>query len=238
MDNAQITNLVEKIIDWKNKYSNIFAVKIAGELFIIRPLTRSEFNKIMEFDANDVLKENMVCETATLYPENYDFETCIAGIPTELAKKILEESLLMLDDKARSVLNKFRDEMKEYQHQISCIIVEAFPTLNIDEVETWDMYKTLKYLSRAEWVLTQLRGLPIVSANTKQKQREEVPKNINSINNNVNDNTKNKKGINYEELQKLKQQFPEIDWENDCLLNGTFNIDEESRLFFDPEYAR
>ena len=49
--------------------------------------------------------------------------------------------------------------MFDIDNQIICVIHEAFPQYDIEEIEDWDVDKMTKYLTRAEWKLTNLRGL-------------------------------------------------------------------------------
>lgn len=52
--------------------------------------------------------------------------------------------------------------MFDLDNQITCVINEAFPQFDIEEIEQWDIEKTTKYMSRAEWKLHNLRGIPFV----------------------------------------------------------------------------
>ena len=54
--------------------------------------------------------------------------------------------------------------MYDLDNQITCLINEAFPNIDIEEIEKWDVDKTTKYLSRAEWKLHNLRGIPFKEA--------------------------------------------------------------------------
>ena len=261
---TDVKNLVEKIIEWKKKYTYIYSIKVGSELFVFKALTRSEYTGVLEDEkASDMDREEMICEYSTLYPEDYDFTHCLAGIPTLLSEAILTESLLMDDHKLIDKLYKRRDEMYSYENQISCIIIEAFPSLTLDEVESWDMHKTAYYLSRAEWVLSKLRGLPFVSREgevteeipdrnmtqqqpmqqPKQQKQEpkfykdmsELPKDaISSIK--IQNTGKKNKGT--KEIDELKRNFPEIDWENDSLIGGGFDFEKDALMTQDVEDIR
>ena len=43
---------------------------------------------------------------------------------------------------------------------------------DIEIVEQWDVEKTMKYLSRAEWTLHNLRGIPLKDAGVRQDNYE------------------------------------------------------------------
>ena len=250
-------NIVMKIFEWKKQYENIYATTISNQLFVFRTLSRTEFSKVHEnAEYSDQDKEEAFCEIATLYPEDFDFTECVAGIPVVLTEKILSESLLLDDGKAREYMNGKRSEMRTYENQIPCLITEAFPTITLDEINSWDMHKTLLYLSRAEYVLSKLRGLPFVSQDgevyedipeqehmqTQNYQHQEPQeesyyvddpgsKDIDEFNTGANMSMPNMK-----QLQELQKLCPEIDWaKEDSLLNGKFDFEKEAQLTFDAE---
>lgn len=256
-------DLIELILQWKKQYKNIYAVTISEQLFVFRTLTRGEFTDIYDREEwNDQDKEEAFCSVATLYPEGYDFTKCLAGIPVVLTEKILSESLLLDDGKAKLRLSKLRDEMKVYENQIVCTITEAFPTIKLDEIDSWDMHKILYYLSRAEFVLNKLRGLSFVSQEgdvyesieqydgqaqyqqqqyqQQQQQRQTAPakKEEYYVRDDFSRDIDEFDQSKLKELQALQSLAPEIDWlKEDSLLNGTFSFEEESKLTFNAEDA-
>ncbi len=156
-------DITKLYIDFSNKYRNVFIVQIQGETYIYRALGRGEYKEIMQdkrFD--DLAKEEIVCDQCLLYPDpdTIDWDKIEAGVPTELYKAILTDSYLDDIVRRRSLHDYYRSEMYDLDNQITCIIQEAFPNLELEEIESWDVDKTTKYLSRAEWKLHNLRGLP------------------------------------------------------------------------------
>lgn len=149
-------------IDFCEKYRNVFMVEINKQMYIYRSLGRNEYREILEdrrFD--DITKEEIICTQCLLYPdpETYSWDDKEAGIPTELMKAILTDSYLDDTSRRRSLHDFYRAEMYDLDNQITCIINEAFPNIDIEEIESWDVDKTTKYLSRAEWKLHNMRGL-------------------------------------------------------------------------------
>lgn len=142
------------------KYRNVFTFHIDDEIFIYRALGRQEYREILDDDRFDQYrKEELICDQCLLYPEDYDWDNCPAGVPTALKKNILEKSYLDDLERRHSLHNFYRSEMYDLDNQITCIINEAFPQFDIESIEQWDVEKTTKYLSRAEWKLHNLRGL-------------------------------------------------------------------------------
>ena len=154
-------------IDLCSKYRNVFIVKIADTVYIYRAIGRSEYREIMEDRRfSDIQKEELICTQCLLYPDpdTYSWDDKNAGIPTELMKAILTDSYLDSLDRRKNLHDYYRSEMYDLDNQITCIISEAFPNIDIEEIESWDVEKTTKYLSRAEWKLHNMRGLQFKEA--------------------------------------------------------------------------
>ena len=81
-------------------------------------------------------KEDEVCERTILWPENIDFDEVDAGVPTELYKQILTNSFLDSMDSVVSLIDVYREELETVDTQMSCIISEAFPNYDIEEIES------------------------------------------------------------------------------------------------------
>lgn len=156
----------KRIIDINEIYSelleehdSVFVLQIDEQVFFYSPIGRSDYRYVAtNEDLNDFQKEEVICDICLLWPTNYDFETCDAGIPTKLSRAIVKNSYLEDNETINYLIQSFRMEMHEKDHQITCIINEAFPQFDIEEIESWSMEKTAKYLSRAEWKIVNLRG--------------------------------------------------------------------------------
>lgn len=154
--------IFNKYIDFVDEYQHVSLVRIEEYYFIVKALGRKDYKDIMTNEQlNMYQKEEVVCEVCTLYPSEFDFGTCEAGIPEQLCKEILTFSHFTQDtqESAVSMMNFFRSEMVQLHNQINCLIQEAFPNFNFEEIENWPMEKTLRYLSRSEWILQNLRGI-------------------------------------------------------------------------------
>lgn len=219
LDFNDITLILE---NFKKTYRNVYVYKIEDNLFFYRTLTRKEYKQLVSNeDLSDEEKEEVVCEVCTLYPEKYDFSECDAGVPTSLAAAIMKNSFLDSIEHRKALTQHFREDMFDLQNQITCIINEAFPQFDIEEIEDWDMEKTAKYLSRAEWKLVNLRGAVIKF----DPATEETAQPSADIPNNIPQEQKNnlKQKLTPEKIQQLRelqQKFPEINWFDDAVLNN------------------
>ena len=50
------------------------------------------------------------------------------------------------------------DNMENVDKQISCVIHEAFPEYDIEDIDNWDMVRTMDFLARSEWILKNIHG--------------------------------------------------------------------------------
>lgn len=168
-------------------------------------------------------KKDKIVQTCILIPEDFDVDDCVAGIPEILYEQIIKNSLLESDYSVNGAINYFRTEMFDLQNQITCIINEAFPQFDIEEIENWDIEQTAKYLSRAEWKLQNFRNFQFneeyfnaMEEANKEEEVKEVPKEEPKDNK---QNAKQKEKLTPEKLAKLKAQFPEINWEADSVMS-------------------
>lgn len=165
-------------------YNKVFIYKTDEQYFIYKPIGRKDFIKIFSNkELSQCDKEEVVCETCVLYPENYSFENCEnAGTPTLLCRAILKASYCEDETQPIALMSIFREEMCNTQNQINCIIHEAFPNLDFEDIENFDMETALRYLSRAEWILVNLKKCEInydpfsAAAEAIQKEQEETKK--------------------------------------------------------------
>ena len=150
---------LQEIAAWKAQYTDIYSTVILGIEYIWRPITKKEYADIDISDITDEEKEDLACQLCVLTP-SIDYEDGPAGIPNTLITEILAASGFVAEN-ADALLAEYRAEMSTLEAQMEAIVAEAFPMLTLDEIESWDVPKTLKYYSRAEWILSVLRGVPI-----------------------------------------------------------------------------
>lgn len=228
-----ITQLIQNLED---KHGHINALNVEGQVFFFRRLKRGEYLQLINNEElSELEKEDIVCSLCVVHPENYDFENGDALLPSMLTKAIMKASYLDSIETRTAVLSHFRREMDDFQNQITCIINEAFPQFSLEEIEDWDMEKTAKYLSRAEWKLVHFRGASFAydpDAMTQQQQGEEEAPQQQPQPPQLQQKQENLKGGKKEkmtpdklaELQRMRQMFPEIDWDADAGLEGVAGI--------------
>ena len=232
-DNKE-TDLTRIFLRLKRDYKTLYTYQFEDEVFIYRPIGRKEYKDLFLNDKlDDASKEEVLCSLCVLYPSDYDFENCDeAGLPTALASEIIKNSYLS-EERRERVLNYFRQDMYDLDNQMTCIILEAFPNLDMETVENWDIETTCKYYSRAEWTLHNLHGLQFkekdpnanymgapeeMRPKTQELDTEEL-KSSAAKSPIAHDGTPKQKTSNTkltpEKLRELKTKYPNIDWEHD-----------------------
>lgn len=222
------------IADLEKKYRNIFWTIFENDIYIYKPIGRRDFKYIALNENLSVEdKKDEIIKKCIIYPDDFNIDDCIAGLIDILYSKIIEISYLDSQDSMSKVIEYYRQDMYNMDNQITCLINEAFPNFDIEEIENWDLEKTAKYLSRAEYKLQNFRGFEFNEAyfrETSNSIEEEQDNNLEDINNNEEDKNINneakikskKEKLTPEKLRQLQQQFPEIDWGND---SGNGGID-------------
>ena len=147
------------IEDAFQKHDAVFFSEIEGIMFIYRPLGRKEYKDIFNnVNLSDLDKQDAICKTALIYPENFDLDDCDAGIPSQLYDVIIDKSCLD-PESTYHLLNVNREEAEQLGSEMACIIAEAFPAYSMDEIESWNNFKFIKMYAQAEWILTNIRGV-------------------------------------------------------------------------------
>lgn len=228
-------NIINIIDELEKKHGTIYWEIIENIIYVYKPCGRRDFNEIISNDELDSeSKEDEFIKKTLLYPvpDEVFFGKIKAGIFKRLLAEIMKSSHLREEDMILRVqiTNSFRSEMFDMQQQVTCIIHEAFPEYDIEDVENWGIEKTAKFLTRSEWILQNLRSLPI-DAEMAEAAMAGNPEKYKELLKNIQDKQEaedkereadikpvtTKKTMTPENLEELKIKFPEIDWENDSV---------------------
>ena len=217
-----VVSLIEEL---KEKYRTIYWFHEDGDIYIYKPLGRRDYKEICENESLSIMdKEDEVIKKCLLYPDlkDFDLDDMVAGVSEKLFNTIMKNSFLVDINSKQMLMDYYRSEMYDIQNQVTCLINEAFPNYDIEEIENWDVERTSKYLSRAEWKLQNLRGMVFneeyfnneISAENNVQQ----PQQTDSGKKNDSKISKNKKPLDKATLEEMKRKYPEIPWEQDTIL--------------------
>lgn len=228
-------NLDEVISTLYKEHETLYFSEIGGQLFIYKPLPRNKYKAILSNEELNALEqEDAICKAALLWPEDYDFDNCFAGIPGTLYKEILTKSFLSHTDDMIYLIEAHREESQELDSQMSCIISEAFPNYTMEEIEAWDMIKFTRMFAKSEWKLKNLRNMELNTDVSEFLQTlnvdgsEEAPVSNNTVEvpqqkveEEVLPNGKKKMTPEMERAyREAVAKFPEINWSADAMFTG------------------
>lgn len=167
---------------YKDLYSGhkILYVRFLDNDFIFRSLTRKEYKYLLQSGLSQMDMEDSICNTACLYPEDYDFTTCgFAGL-NEYVANIIKDISDFSD--IRSILNEYHKykEMDNLETQCMDLIKAFIPEYTYEEMEEWTWEKLMQITVRAEKVAA-LRGFEWSLKDESEQYIEEM-QNINSEN--------------------------------------------------------
>lgn len=205
--------VMDLINDLSVAYRDIYWLHVDGEIYIYKPVGRRDYLEIINNeDLDECDKEDAIIKSCLLYPEVKDInlDEMPPGKFQKILKHILENSYLDSVDSRVNILNYYRQEMFLLENQIPCIINEAFPNYDIEEIENWGVEQTAKFLSRAEFKLQNFRNMQIdTDAIDNANALADVSKQ-----GSVEDTSNNSKTLTLDklkEIEKFKTMFPEFD---------------------------
>ena len=119
---------------------------------------------------------------------------------------------------------------------MSCIISEAFPAYDMDEIESWDMIKFCRMFSKAEWKLKNMRSLEMnedvvgflkqamgvepEESNNTTKSAPQQSQNNNSNNGKIKVGNREMTKEEYQQYLDFQRANPQIDWGADAMFTG------------------
>lgn len=167
---------------YKDLYSGhkILYVRFLDNDFIFRSLTRKEYKYLLQSGLSQMDMEDSICNTACLYPEDYDFTVCgFAGLNEYVANIIKDISNF---NDIRSILNEYHKykEMDNLETQCMDLIKAFVPEYTYEEMEEWTWEKLMQVTVRAEKVAA-LKGFDW-SLKDESEQYIEDMQSINSDN--------------------------------------------------------
>lgn len=229
-------NLDEVISNLYKEHETLYFSEIGGQIFIYMPLSRKKYKKIMSnTELSSFEQEDEICKAALLWPEDFDFDNCHAGIPPALYQEIITKSFLTNFSDMIYLIEAYREEAEELDSQMTCIISEAFPNYTVEEIEEWDMLKFTRMFTKSEWKLKNLRSLEL---------NQDVVEFLQTINASGSEEIIESNIVNEDQPQQVEKsttlpngkrkmtpemekayreavaKFPEIDWSADAMFTG------------------
>lgn len=143
----------------------LYYIRISELDFVVKVITPSEYNTILDLSNTEEDKEDLVMQTALVYPSNYNVPLGDAGIPKQISELVLKFSLLHKESRPLIIdrMNHYM-ELLDYSKNgdidvyLPVVIKAAFPEYTFDQIDTWSIDLRLKNLARAILCL-ELKGV-------------------------------------------------------------------------------
>ena len=162
---------------YKDLYSGhkIIYVRFLGEDFIFKTISRKEYKYLLQSIENKYDMQDAICDTACVFPEDYEFSSCgFAGLVEFASENIIKQSGL---ENIQDVLDEYK-QYKEYTNlEIQCMdLIKAFmPEYSYEEMEEWTWGKRMYMTVRAERIAT-LKGFDWHIEDQSEAYMQEVNK--------------------------------------------------------------
>ena len=162
---------------YKDLYSGhkIIYVRFLGEDFIFKTISRKEYKYLLQSIENKYDMQDAICDTACVFPEDYEFSSCgFAGLVEFASENIIKQSGL---ENIQDVLDEYK-QYKEYTNlEIQCMdLIKAFmPEYSYGEMEEWTWGKLMYMTVRAERIAT-LKGFDWHIEDQSEAYMQEVNK--------------------------------------------------------------
>lgn len=151
-------------------YHKIIMITFLGQTYLFRSLTREEYKTLLKMGEDELTFEDMTCQLALIYPEDFDFGSSpIAGLSRMACPLIIKHSSFETTDELFQTYDYYQNMNQRFESECMNIIKAAMPEYTYEELETWTWDKIMAHVARAERVL-YLRGID----NIKLERNEEA----------------------------------------------------------------
>ena len=254
---ANLERVYNKLLE---KYKIVETYTIDDEIYMYKPLTKLEYESLTNQIEDELELQDAIVKHCVLYPENIDIDEMLPGVVYELAQLIVGQSYVLPEDRIL-MLEIYSAEMTQLDNVMECIIMRAFPSYKLEELENMTYPELYKLYTRAEWFLINIKkdalefsaldclkeayygvaqnptsdyyanghdeegedGEPVMQQQEQQPQGKYMGRNINEVMAEINNSGSKRKPMTEEqrrELEKFKQQFPDIDMNQDAMYTG------------------
>ena len=150
-----ISEMIDNIILWKNKYNDIYILRIKNNVYIFRILTKKEYINILSLQ--DGIKYNIedyIINNCVLCPEDKNnIDNQLAGEIDYLIKSILSLSGFSENDNILKDIEHHREKITILDNQIVILICKAFPHIKPEDIDNFNYNELLRHLALAEAIL-------------------------------------------------------------------------------------
>jgi len=143
----------QMVIEWKERFGNIYYVKTGNGTYFFRPIKKKEYDFLIRLGNVDT--DDILLAMALLYPR-FDIEVFdgkLAGEVDFLVGCINKVSGFSGTEDIIGDIESARTSIGSLENQIAILICKAFPHLTLQEVDHLTYEELIRYLAISEAIL-------------------------------------------------------------------------------------
>lgn len=130
------------------------------DVYFYKLLNKLEYEALCSNYSDELDLQDAIVYTCVLYPKNLDIDEMLPGDVCELAQIITSESCIMPDDRL-ALLEMYSEEMNLLDNMMCCLIMHAFPSYKLEDIEKMNFPEFYRLYTRAEWFIQNVLGEPL-----------------------------------------------------------------------------
>lgn len=149
-------SLLNKAVELKRKWSSLYCLKVGEMCFLVRLLTKGEFIFFLGIRQYMLgVDDDFVFNNCVLYPElkTDELDNLKAGIIPSVVEAVIELSGFSSPEMVQELIKENRSFMELADNQIVATLCKAFPQLDPEKIDNFDIQKIAHYLALAEQIL-------------------------------------------------------------------------------------
>lgn len=147
----------DKLYELKKKYGSIFSTLIKNEEIFFRELTFEEYDKIVEYknsdDHSSVDIEDIIIESAVVYPENLDTNKIPPGLISSLSQQIVDVSGFYSAKIAKNILNSKREKANEVRSLMKAFVLATIHTYSPTDLDKMTFSQLAENVALSEKII-------------------------------------------------------------------------------------
>lgn len=159
-------------------YNKIMYICYEDREFVFRSLGRKEYNEIISIVSDEKDLEDVLCQTALLYPKDYEISTGLAGLPPYVSKILLEISNFTNLDDVLYIYEDAKAKMNGFSNQCTALIKAAMPEYTLEEIKEWTWQELMEKTAMAEKIMILKGHEDLQLVNKSEEAKEEAEKQL------------------------------------------------------------
>jgi hypothetical protein len=151
-----LINMIPKILEWKREYGVIYYIKLSGNDYIFKPITKGDYIAICSIqDAIGFDSSDSILKCCLLYPDPDSgvLDQRLAGEIDSLLTCISDISGFANSDKISKDLEAARGRIGSLESQMEILVSKAFPHLTLKDINNFSYDDLIRYVVMAESIL-------------------------------------------------------------------------------------